>query len=256
MHNKISGIYIIRNIINNKVYIGSSVSINSRLSTHKNLLMNNKHFNKHLQSSYNKYGLNSFTFNILEITNVSIINEREEFNISLYNANDTKHGYNKRIKCDTNIGKKFSSQHIENLRKSHIGIKRSKEAHRKIIESQYKEVYKIDESGKILEKYKSLIDAGLNNDIHKESISACCSNKLNSTGGYFWCFANNYTKEQFMNRNIGDSKKFTSYTYKNTLTGEIFNKLTEAARSIGLKSTTLSAMLNGQNKNKTNIIRY
>lgn len=37
-----------------------------------------------------------------------------------------------------------------------------------------------------------------------------------------------------------------------TETGQIFDTITKAAKSIGLKPTTLGAMLRGQNKNKTN----
>jgi len=36
-------------------------------------------------------------------------------------------------------------------------------------------------------------------------------------------------------------------------TGEIFNSVTEASISVDIKRTTLSAMLNGQNKNKTKL---
>ena len=217
----------------------------------------NKHFNKHLQSSYNKYGFDNFTFNHLEtVVNLLTINKREEFNIKLYKANDRNYGYNKRIYCDTNIGRKFSTQHIENLSKSHIGIKRSKEAHKKIIESQYKEVYKIDKSGKILKKYKSIIDASNDTKTHRSAISMCCSNKLNYTGGYFWCFVDDYIECNFINRKVRLTKKKSKFVYKNTETNELFVKLKDAASSIGMNITTFSAMLNGQNKHKTNIIRF
>ena len=56
------GIYKITNIINNKVYVGSAVNVTYRFKTHKRLLKQNKHFNTHLQSSYNKYGKDNFKF--------------------------------------------------------------------------------------------------------------------------------------------------------------------------------------------------
>ena len=40
-----SGIYIIRNKINYKVYVGQSVNTKLRIANHKNLLRNNKHEN-------------------------------------------------------------------------------------------------------------------------------------------------------------------------------------------------------------------
>lgn len=57
-----SGIYQIRNIINNKIYIGSSANIKKRWSEHKRDLKNNKHDNGHLQGAYNKYGVSVFEY--------------------------------------------------------------------------------------------------------------------------------------------------------------------------------------------------
>lgn len=61
-----SGIYQIRNTINNKVYIGSTVNFENRWSDHKHTLKKGKHGNPHLQYSYNKHGIDCFTFSILE----------------------------------------------------------------------------------------------------------------------------------------------------------------------------------------------
>ena len=57
-----SGIYAIKNLINNKMYIGSTSDFKSRCRSHRTLLNRNKHFNKHLQNSVNKYGLSNFEF--------------------------------------------------------------------------------------------------------------------------------------------------------------------------------------------------
>lgn len=57
---KISGIYNIRNIINGKIYIGSTVDIKYRHYKHFYELKNKIHDNDHLQSAWNKYGEQSF----------------------------------------------------------------------------------------------------------------------------------------------------------------------------------------------------
>lgn len=54
----ITGIYIIKNILNNKIYVGSTIDIKKRWRDHKWHLKENKHHNSHLQASYNKYGFN------------------------------------------------------------------------------------------------------------------------------------------------------------------------------------------------------
>mgnify|MGYP000863314505 CR=1 FL=1 len=60
------GIYTIKNTINNKVYIGSSINVEKRLKDHFINLSKNKHHNQHLQFAYNKYGKDYFTKEILE----------------------------------------------------------------------------------------------------------------------------------------------------------------------------------------------
>lgn len=60
-----SGIYKIRNILNNHYYIGQSINLNKRKYTHFSLLRNNKHSNRYLQSAFNKYGENNFVFEII-----------------------------------------------------------------------------------------------------------------------------------------------------------------------------------------------
>ena len=62
----IGGIYGIRNIANNKIYIGLSSDIYKRWKTHRNNLNKGKHINDHLQSAWNEYGENSFDFFIIE----------------------------------------------------------------------------------------------------------------------------------------------------------------------------------------------
>ena len=57
INSTLSGIYFIKNIVNNQVYIGSSSNIYQRYLCHRGRLLNNKHHNKHLQYSINKYGI-------------------------------------------------------------------------------------------------------------------------------------------------------------------------------------------------------
>lgn len=57
-----SGIYKIQNIINGKIYIGSSKNIHKRLQIHKRELIKNKHLNPKLQAAWNKHGECAFVF--------------------------------------------------------------------------------------------------------------------------------------------------------------------------------------------------
>lgn len=62
-----SGIYKIRNLVNGKCYVGSTKSFTKREREHFRLLKNGKHWNVKLQRAFNKYGLESFAFEICEL---------------------------------------------------------------------------------------------------------------------------------------------------------------------------------------------
>lgn len=81
----ISGIYGIYCKVNKKLYIGSSNNIERRWKIHRSLLKHNKHFNKYLQQSYNKYGLNEFIYLIIEEKEERFLLNREK--LFIYNLN-------------------------------------------------------------------------------------------------------------------------------------------------------------------------
>lgn len=81
-----NGIYRITNIKTKKFYIGScsaSDYIYVRLKHHYGDLINNKHINKYLQRSWNKYGSSNFYVDILEICNPEDCLIREQYWIDL-----------------------------------------------------------------------------------------------------------------------------------------------------------------------------
>lgn len=105
---KIIGIYKIKNIVNNKIYIGSSSNINKRKTAHFSYLKRNNHPNKHLQNSYNKHGKNNFEFNILEICTIDDIIQKEQYYIDKFLPH-----YNKRIIAESNFGWRPSEEYIK-----------------------------------------------------------------------------------------------------------------------------------------------
>lgn len=89
-----SGIYCIKSKIDNKVYVGSSVNIKNRFSSHKSHLTYNKHGNTYLQRVYNKYGINNLEFLILELCPESELGIKEKHYCDLYKCNCNETGYN------------------------------------------------------------------------------------------------------------------------------------------------------------------
>lgn len=94
---RLSSIYCIECIVNQKKYIGSTTDYKTRFRTHKSKLRRNCHDNDHLQNAWNKYGEKNFSFFVLE-NNISdeILIDREVYWIEYCNTLNDKFGYNLR----------------------------------------------------------------------------------------------------------------------------------------------------------------
>lgn len=85
-------IYIIKNTINNKVYIGQTrTSVNQRWSEH---LRHAKYGDQVINRAMRKYGIDKFYIETLEICDIKVLDEREMYYIDLYNSTDKSKGYN------------------------------------------------------------------------------------------------------------------------------------------------------------------
>ncbi len=67
---KPAGIFQIKNTVNGKVYLGSSLNLEGPLNGHKFMLTIGRHRNPSLQKEWNEFGPEKFTFEILEIVKV------------------------------------------------------------------------------------------------------------------------------------------------------------------------------------------
>lgn len=141
--NKTSGIYVIENTINNKKYVGQSVNLKERLTSHKRQLRKNAHFNCILQSAWNKYGEEKFLFYPIEMCHPDNLDEKEKYYINFLKSMIDENGYNlytggsltrnpsfetrnKMSKAKENYipwnkGKKASPEAIRNQSLSHLG---------------------------------------------------------------------------------------------------------------------------------------
>ena len=88
-----SGIYQIRNIIDNKRYIGSTKNFTKRFNRHKRDMIKG-HWNIKLRRAIEKHNIDNFTFEIIEYVEYCKENilEKENFYISLYDSK--RNGYN------------------------------------------------------------------------------------------------------------------------------------------------------------------
>jgi group I intron endonuclease len=245
----ICGIYKITNIVNKKYYIGSAINVKKRINEHKSSLMKNKHYNSHLQSSYNKYGASNFIYEIIETAKNENIIECEQYWIDTLDANNNIKGYNKRKIASSNLGINFSEEAKKNLRLSHLGQKRSKRAQEKISASQYKKVCQFNLDGTYIKTFNSFQEAAkLINIPYTAGISGCVRGVTQSAHGYRWCY-----EKDFKNFKLKIFKKqgwYKSIKLEITcLTSGItynFNSITEASKNLPISKQTLSR----KNKNK------
>lgn len=86
MELKGSCIYKIVNLINNKIYIGSTKELSARKSAHITDLRGNRHHSLYLQRAWNKYGEQNFKFEIVEsIDSIDSLLIREQFYLDTLN---------------------------------------------------------------------------------------------------------------------------------------------------------------------------
>lgn len=91
------GIYKITNTVNHKAYIGQSTNIKRRWRVHKAYAQKPQYYNNTktrsiLYYEMHRYGLDSFTFEVVEECYPNQLNEREAYYINYYNTINT--GYN------------------------------------------------------------------------------------------------------------------------------------------------------------------
>lgn len=109
-----SGIYAIRNTINNKVYVGSAVNFNKRFIKHKTELNNGKHHSQKLSRAWVKYGSEAFIFEILEIVEDKInLIIREQVWIDSHDSSNK--GYNMAGIAGSALGTKRTPEQKERM---------------------------------------------------------------------------------------------------------------------------------------------
>lgn len=67
---KPAGIFQIKNTVNDKILLGSSLNLEGPLNKHRHMLTIGSHHNPELQQDWNTHGPEKFLFAILEVINV------------------------------------------------------------------------------------------------------------------------------------------------------------------------------------------
>jgi group I intron endonuclease len=138
-----SGIYKITNLINNKCYIGSSVNCKDRIRRHESDLIRNKHHSQRLQNSFNKHGINNFSFEIIEEIEVKgmlrffidkLLIAREQYYIDSNLSFLPCYGYNIKRYAEHKKNKKMTEEEKQWLRQLQKGKPLSKYHYQRMME--------------------------------------------------------------------------------------------------------------------------
>lgn len=117
-----SGIYIIKNNVNGKVYVGSAINLKQRWYRHISSLRLNKHHSSRLQNSVNKYGLENFEFISVQYCNREELISNEQFWIDYFDSYNN--GLNGKPKAGNSLGFKHSNESKKKISELAKGNKR------------------------------------------------------------------------------------------------------------------------------------
>lgn len=259
------GIYKITNNINRKIYIGQSANIEKRWREHINASQHETYYGHKkslLYPALNKYGIDNFSFEIIEECDISELDERECYWINYYKSNESLNGYN--ILSGGQQGRQFNPEvfyqlwdkgktikeinsitgasygTIENNLRVYKNYSVKESLKRSNIQACYKEENKVDKTpvyqydllGNYINEYRSISEATRaisRENKTRNSISHAINNSITHMAyGYLW------SKEK-----VEKMKPYSTSNRKAVQcieTGEIFTSTREAARAYNMRS--------------------
>ena len=190
-----AGIYLIKNKINDKKYVGQTYNLKYRWNRHRSDLKNNRHHNKHLQNSWNKYGESNFEYMILERCTLENIDDREIYWISFYDSKNN--GYNLANGGLGCRGYKHTPEQILKMRKI--------QNPEPIIQYSLK--------GEYIREWYSTSQASKELNIFKLTIENCCKKQqcVKSASGFIWCFKKDELDKEYYLTRKSNCKQINQY---------------------------------------------
>lgn len=184
-----SGIYIIKNNINGKIYVGKTKCFYNRYFRYRYSFFNKNtdSLNSYFLKSMLKHGWDNFSYSVLEYCTTDMLTERECYWILKLKSTDRNIGYNLQIEFEHKTFKtpelcKIQSKNMKNLwsiesfRKKRIqSLKKSWTLSRKTRQSstnsnaQTKYIYRFYKDGTFKDyRYKDLVKMKMDKSIHSK----------------------------------------------------------------------------------------
>jgi hypothetical protein len=234
-------IYVVRNKINNKLYIGQTVDKYGFNGRYKYSIENHTQ-NKHLKYSIKKYGIENFE--IIEEFDIAYsqeeLNKLEDMYIKIYNTTNDKYGYNKRYGGRNG---KLTKEQRDNLKRRNldenkwVGVDNPKA--RKVICVTTNKIF------------DTATDGGNYYNANCSNISACCNGNIKTLVCYdennnkiitIWMHLDEYNKLNKKEIGLMISERLTNPHFKPVIclnTKEKFNTAKEASIKYDLIDTNI-----------------
>jgi len=279
------GIYKIENLINGKKYIGQATDLKRRIREHKNPSKYNDPkyaaYNFTLSKAFRKYGLENFSFEIIEKCKEEELDDREKYWIQYFNSyykgyNETLGGrkgphkplfkvyqydlFGNYLNEYENIyeASKQTNTSFDGLRKSLYDNATQKSANnfqwRKEKYDKIESVYPNEPVvcftliGNKIKEYPSIQEASYYTGDSTLAIKHVCEYKIKATNQYKWRYKKeigNLNKLPAEGAVVGKNKKVNQYDlFGNFIT--TFNSLREAANALNINPDEISLCCEGK----------
>lgn len=205
------GIYCLRNVINDKRYVGCSSNIEKRyihhLSELRKLNRNIKSTNEYLFNDFKHFGEHNFVFEILEECHDECLLNKEYFWINYYNTTNLNFGYNLRVdttqgmivhestrtKISERVKYEYESGVRSKIKVSEDASNRWKDEHKRksmsksVSNSKSCYFLQYSKSGILVNVWKNINQLlYVNPDFKWQNIYASCNKNKKSYLGYVW----------------------------------------------------------------------
>ena len=238
------GIYKIVNKKNGMFYLGGSKNIKKRWDQHKYELSKNKHHSAHLQRAWNKYGRNSFVFEIIETTTEKSLIKKEQYYLDKLKPWENNIGYNL---SKTSSGGDLISYHpnrneivnkIKNSMKDHV---------RNLTEDQKKEKWSRPKEknpnwkGGISELTFVCPICGKKTNNRKKQTKTCrqCMSRKNQKNSFFGKKHKKETIEKLRKSALSRGNSSNIQKIKIKINNKIYSSFSSAARDLNCCHTTI-----------------
>lgn len=232
-------VYKIQNLINGKVYIGSSQDVQKRWTQHKNAANNpnNSHYNYPLYQAFRKYKLENFNFTIIGTYNTKEEMEQAEYNyIIQYDSINSQKGYNQTLFTECAL--------------------RDPDIIKKVLEKKSQKCALVNEKEEIIQIYPSYQEAARQNNMENMAnhIRLVCKGIQHSIQNILFFrdldennqvvhLNNNTSSKNYRNR-----EKIVAISANNPNELKYYNSIYEAAIELGTDRSSIHSCLRGDSR--------